>query len=54
LGTGFYETLKIKPQTRKRKVFQNPDVCKKIGNVKKLIGKKYMVPSQFPNITKTS
>jgi len=52
VGTGFYETLKIKPQTKKKKISENPDICKKIGNIKKLINKKYMIPSQFPNITK--
>lgn len=50
MPTGFYQTLIIKkeaPETKK-----NSKVCDKIGNVKKLINKKYMIPSQFPNITK--
>jgi hypothetical protein len=48
--TGFYQTLIVKKQREEKKIPSK--ICDKIGNVKKLINKKYMIPSQFPNITK--
>lgn len=47
---GFYDTLIIKKE--KPEIKKSLQICNKIGNVKKLINKKYMIPSQFPNITK--
>jgi Uma2 family endonuclease len=47
---GFYENLIVKPKENKQE--KAVYVCDKIGNVKKIINKKYMIPSQFPNITK--
>lgn len=53
MPTGFYETLIIKKKDIPKKQISSK-VCDKIGNVKKLINKKYMIPSQFPNITKVN
>lgn len=51
-NTGFYETLVInKPIDTKQKSNKDNELCKKIPNVKSLIKRKYMIPSQFPNIT---
>ena len=52
-GTGFYETLIIKNQPKIKEPISNKDneVCKKVANVNSLMKKKYMIPSQFPNIT---
>ncbi len=48
--TGFYETLVIKkkqPQPTKK----DAEICKKMGFIDDLSKKRYMIPSQFPNIT---
>jgi hypothetical protein len=51
-NTGFYETLVInKPPDNKQQSNKDNEVCKKITNVNSLIKRKYMIPSQFPNIT---
>lgn len=51
--TGFYETLVIKkkPINKEQPPNKTNEVCKKVGNVNSLMKKKYMIPSQFPNIT---
>ena len=49
---GFYETLVAKKQTNIQKpIRKDAEICKKMGNVKELTKKKYMIPSEFPNIT---
>lgn len=47
---GFYETLKTKP-TVEQPTIKNGEICNKMGNISELTKKKYMIPSQFPNIT---
>lgn len=54
--TGFYETLVInkKPLDKQQdKSNKDNEICKKIGNVNVLTKTKYMIPSQFPNITRS-
>lgn len=50
-NTGFYETLKFKQNLNIEQTKRNTEICKKIGNINDLIKKRYMIPSQFPNIT---
>lgn len=49
---GFFETLivKSKPKTVET-VKQSAEICNKMNNTSDLMKKKYMIPSQFPNIT---
>lgn len=52
---GFYETLVVKKQTNAQQpIKKDADICKKMGNIRDLTKKKYMIPSQFPNITQVS
>jgi hypothetical protein len=51
---GFYETLVVKKQKNvQQPIKKDPEICKKIGNIRDLAKKKYMIPSQFPNITQS-
>lgn len=52
--TGFYETLVGKTKTKTKpspSPKQDGEFCNKIENISDLLDKKYMIPSQFPNIT---
>lgn len=50
--SGFYETLIMKKKDDpKQPTKYNSQTCKKMGIINNLMKKKYMIPSQFPNIT---
>lgn len=51
-NNGFYETLVMKKKSNiQQSIKKDAEICKKMGTINGLIKKKYMIPSQFPNIT---